>query len=625
MPLRRSIKRFFASTALLRYLGVPSETRRLHDAMWAGFGAVAVRKLVKLTTDRPKAEIADAAWALALWYRSAGDHRCALKYLAMQHSVTPRVRYDPFHLAILIEVLIGLGKHREAERAVHEAAEEIGEIAEICFCAANVAAVNPQLSPSERNCLRLNWLNKPLVSAGLAPLVLKNPTEPMTLDNVAVCLAENRPRVEPWKISVLMSAYNAEDTIAYAIGSVLGQTWSNLELIIIDDGSDDGTWKVIKSFAMRDPRVRPVRHGQNRGAYAARNAALVQASGDFITVHDTDDWSHPEKLSVQALALLDGDEVANATKQIRVHSDMRVYVKPDGSTILDCYPSLMMPKTVLAELGAWDDCRMGADDELWKRLLTRHKRNKMVVKEAVPLSLHLYRDDSLTAQPDIGASSLYYGARRQYREAYRYWHHLEMGKAKPDFMMRPGERRFPMPQICKAGPQRGLEYHVLFVSDFSGLAGNSADDVNLICAAHEFGLRSACFHWPRLEFAGRDVALEIRKLLHYGLAESVVAGEDVSCRLAVISDPAILDHVPDILPKFEAMAALVIASADAALTSDRQRHFTSVFGLSAQQATTAQAKDVLSGLRRLPALGMLNAAIDQVPSSPGASALRRAR
>jgi glycosyltransferase involved in cell wall biosynthesis len=90
-----------------------------------------------------------------------------------------------------------------------------------------------------------------------------------------------------------MPAYDAQGTIAIAIESVLNQTWSNLELIVVDDGSGDHTWEVLQSFAARDPRVLVLRHEQNRGAYAARNTALRHATGDLVTVNDADDGCIP--------------------------------------------------------------------------------------------------------------------------------------------------------------------------------------------------------------------------------------------------------------------------------------------------------------------------------------------
>ena len=93
------------------------------------------------------------------------------------------------------------------------------------------------------------------MSAGLAPLEPKDTSQPLSFANVTAT-ARNDPGSEFAKISVLMPAFNAAETIATAIDSVLRQTWSNLELIIVDDGSDDDTWNIIQAFANRDPASR---------------------------------------------------------------------------------------------------------------------------------------------------------------------------------------------------------------------------------------------------------------------------------------------------------------------------------------------------------------------------------
>jgi len=91
-----------------------------------------------------------------------------------------------------------------------------------------------------------------------------------------------------------MPAFNAQDTVGEAIRSVLSQTHKNLELIIVDDGSDDDTLEVAKGF--KDSRIRLIRHDKNRGQGAARNTAIAVASGDWITLIDADDFWASERL-----------------------------------------------------------------------------------------------------------------------------------------------------------------------------------------------------------------------------------------------------------------------------------------------------------------------------------------
>lgn len=94
------------------------------------------------------------------------------------------------------------------------------------------------------------------------------------------------------KLSVIIPAYNAEDTISAAIESVLTQDWEDYELIIIDDGSVDSTLEVIKRYADTDKRIRLV-HRDNGGQAAARGHGLSLSSGEWILFLDSDDTYQP--------------------------------------------------------------------------------------------------------------------------------------------------------------------------------------------------------------------------------------------------------------------------------------------------------------------------------------------
>jgi len=99
-------------------------------------------------------------------------------------------------------------------------------------------------------------------------------------------------------VSVIIPCYNGEKFIGEAIESVLNQTYQNFEIIIVDDGSTDGSRSVIKPF-LNDPRIKLVEHGQNRGIPAARNTGIKMSKGEFIAFLDQDDLWLPEKLERQ--------------------------------------------------------------------------------------------------------------------------------------------------------------------------------------------------------------------------------------------------------------------------------------------------------------------------------------
>ncbi len=99
------------------------------------------------------------------------------------------------------------------------------------------------------------------------------------------------------KISVIIPTYNRASLVGKSIKSVLDQTYTNLEVIVVDDHSTDDTDKVIKRI--KDKRVRYIKLEENRGACVARNVGLDNATGDFIAFQDSDDIFHKNKLERQ--------------------------------------------------------------------------------------------------------------------------------------------------------------------------------------------------------------------------------------------------------------------------------------------------------------------------------------
>lgn len=107
------------------------------------------------------------------------------------------------------------------------------------------------------------------------------------------------------KVSVTMPCYNCESTVEAAIESILGQTCSNLELVAVDDGSADATADVLRDYAARDSRLKPL-FLEHQGVVGAANAAIDAAEGQYIARMDADDIALPERIEKQA-ALLDID------------------------------------------------------------------------------------------------------------------------------------------------------------------------------------------------------------------------------------------------------------------------------------------------------------------------------
>ncbi len=94
-------------------------------------------------------------------------------------------------------------------------------------------------------------------------------------------------------ISVIVPVYNVEKYMERCVDSILRQTYTNIEIILVDDGSTDASSRLCDEYAARDGRIKVV-HKENGGLSDARDAGLAVAEGDYIGYVDSDDWIEPD-------------------------------------------------------------------------------------------------------------------------------------------------------------------------------------------------------------------------------------------------------------------------------------------------------------------------------------------
>lgn len=135
-------------------------------------------------------------------------------------------------------------------------------------------------------------------------------------------------------ISVVVPVYRVEPYLDHCIQSIVAQTYTNLEILLVDDGSPDGSGDICDRWAERDSRVRVI-HKQNAGAGAARNTALDQVKGSLIAFVDSDDYLHPNMFSHLYGLMKDGVEIAECEIGITETDD---FVMDDGTgaSVLVC-------------------------------------------------------------------------------------------------------------------------------------------------------------------------------------------------------------------------------------------------------------------------------------------------
>lgn len=211
------------------------------------------------------------------------------------------------------------------------------------------------------------------------------------------------------KISVIIPTYNRAYIIAKSIESVLNQTYSNFEIIIVDDGSNDNTLEIIESF--NDPRIKYLQLTENRGTCYARNFGIKKALGDYIAFHDSDDICLPQRLEKQLLFLektqsnivfcsFKRDNYINLTHQIKEEEIHKILLKWNCASTVTIFG-----KRECFLLEPLDDNLKRFDD--WDLMIRLSKRFK--VKHHHDVLIHVFRQkNSISEDNTILIDSIEY-------------------------------------------------------------------------------------------------------------------------------------------------------------------------------------------------------------------------
>lgn len=216
--------------------------------------------------------------------------------------------------------------------------------------------------------------------------------------------------VENPLVSVVMTAFNVEDYIEEAIASVLRQSYGRLELIIVDDASNDSTIDRVK--AVNDPRVKLYRNEINCGTYYSKNSGILHARGKYIAIHDADDISDEFRLEKQVRQL-------EANPQLRYSVCQYTRYDAQGNHLIEPrigFQTSLFRRELFEVVGYFDSVRVAADEEFDNRLRFYFgPQSRGVVAEL--LYFNRQRENSLTAQIKIGSAP-----RSEYVEGYKTWH-----------------------------------------------------------------------------------------------------------------------------------------------------------------------------------------------------------
>lgn len=553
-----------AKEALARRSAYTGNALKLEKKLWAGFSEQAARELelLKLHPTSSAKDVFEAALALGCWQASRGDFDAAHRNAVLARVVCPPGAKDLRQVLLEAQGLMALGESSLARDILSASLERHPDNSNLTLCLANTYANSDGPGTESDEATRLEVLNRLFEVHGVARLARRDPSQPLHLDNLCAPSAVARvPAEEQPKVTVLMPAYCCVETLHIAMESLLGQTWSNIEIIVIDDKSSDGTFELACDYCKRDPRVVALQVEANGGAYAARNFGLGRATGTLVTVHDADDWSHPQQIEYQARHLMDHPELpANISDWVRCREHLYFRGPPRFSEewVTRNASSFMVRSDVLRQARGWDEVRVGADNELIRRVEHAGGQRTPKVLPDVPLAFALDRANSLTRESRTHVNTTRHGVRRTYHDAARFW----LSKQEPGLHPNPSstaERAFPAPGFILKEPVEH-SFDLLIVMDFYQGEEHLASALNYIGAALSLGLRVAVFHWARYELKGkRRMQAEVRELVHEGRVYRVSPGERLAADTVLVLNPPIAEHGIDLPPEIRCKHFAIIA------------------------------------------------------------------
>lgn len=204
-------------------------------------------------------------------------------------------------------------------------------------------------------------------------------------------------------VSIVFPVYNCSKFIRQSLNSILNQTYTNLEILICDDGSTDNTRDILESYV--DPRITFLHNDTNQGNIYTRNKLFEAAKGEYLTIQDADDWSDPERIQLQLEKLRINSHIGgcgtnyyivrpNSNKILshKMYDDIPLIVEKEWKMVP---ASLMIRREVYEAIGNLDPYfqRLFGEDRYWiNKILERYP----LLQIAKPLYYYRVNPNSLT-------------------------------------------------------------------------------------------------------------------------------------------------------------------------------------------------------------------------------------
>lgn len=525
-------------------------TKILEEKLWSGFPELALQDLEKMAfaNDSLAIEASYAAWAAFRWYVSHFEwekSRNLIEIIENSERVFSKLSFDVLKSRVLLE----LGSQKDLSELKEYFKENYQNCNDIDLAISNITACPHCASNFDVSCKRLSPINEIFHRSKLVSLALLDPHQPLSIDNI--CASSTNAEIEsPLKVSIIMPAFNAASYIKTAIHSITSQTFKNFELLVVDDCSTDDTLSIIEQLQLSDARIKLFRHDRTLGAYAARNTALHNAQGFYITNHDADDWSHPQRIEIMVQSLQKNPETLIALADwVRATPSMIFGIsKIHHGLIEPSVSTFIIKRDVLVEVGGWDEVRVAADSELLDRIKTLYGRNAVInACPNIPLVIARSIDTSLTNSVASNWKTDFYGMRKHYRTLYSAFHKRLVGSDKP-FISRGACRMFPAP-ATNLMIENDTIFDFILIADFSNTY-NLSENIELVRAIISKGLLPGLCHWPDYDKKGTADIAEYFVDLELDLMLKVLTCDTIGvAKHLVVLEPHLLEKPTSFIPK----------------------------------------------------------------------------
>lgn len=406
-----------------------------------------------------------------------------------------------------------------------------------------------------------SWLesfNSIFVNADLDPIALE-PGEAAPFDRVI----PGRPTepVDGPLVTIVTSVFKPDQSLITSLRSLIDQSWTNLEILVVDDASPEEYQPLIEEAVALDDRIRLHRMPVNGGTYRIRNYALEHGKGEFIAFQDADDWSHPQRIERQINAMMvDPEIVACFSKSIRLFGDLSVNklgFRPSRRNV----SSMVIRREVVVEtVGMFDSVRKSGDSEYADRVSTVFGPDRLAFVDA-PLAMVQLTDGSLSRE------DFRFGWRHPervlYKQAFEHWHHrIAAGLESP--YVEPEGRPFPAPPIHLRDGSPAPAFDVAVVNDWRGGNERYNGHADELKALSEAGLSVATLSAEAMRTARISrmwSSPEVLQLAHEGAITQISWLGEAHARLVIIRDPEVMSFAREV-DRIKVRADRVVIHAD---------------------------------------------------------------